>query len=214
MSETRETSAYRFAESVATRPIPGAVFGPFRLLAVERRLLKGDTPVRIGSRALDILIALVERAGSIVPKQELMARVWPDMTVEESSLRVHITGLRKALSDGEGDARYIVNVTGRGYSFVGAVSVPALQGATVGDRPVRKSPAPEHGSKDSRTSMWPSFVLCPNCSRHESAKRPLLSGFMLRQSRQERVKVLAPISVPRRRVVSPLDIRTRGVNAS
>lgn len=93
-------------------------FGPFRLFAAERQLLKGDTPVPIGGRELDILILLVERAGEVVAKRELFARVWPGVIVEESSLRVQIAGLRRALADGKDQARYIVNVTGRGYSFV------------------------------------------------------------------------------------------------
>lgn len=97
-------------------------FGPFRLFPSERLLLHGEAPVAIGSRALDILITLVERAGEVVPKRELFARVWPDVVVEESSLRVHVAGLRKALTDGEGHARYIVNIPGRGYSFVGSIA--------------------------------------------------------------------------------------------
>ena len=52
-------------------------FGPFRLLAAQRLLLEGDTPVRLGSRAFDILAALVERSGEVVAKQELIARAWP-----------------------------------------------------------------------------------------------------------------------------------------
>ena len=72
----------------------------------------------MGDRALDILIALVERAGEVVTRKELILRVWPGVTVEEANLRVQITGLRKALGDGLGDARYIVNVSGRGYCFV------------------------------------------------------------------------------------------------
>ena len=97
-------------------------FGPFRLFPAERRLLKGETPVQIGSRELDILIALVERAGEVVTKRELFARVWPDVVVEESSLRVHVAGLRKVLADGQDQARYIVNVPGRGYSFVASLT--------------------------------------------------------------------------------------------
>ena len=58
-------------------------FGPFRLLPDRRLLLEGDKAVRLGSRALDILIALVERAGELVGKDELMARVWPRTFVEE-----------------------------------------------------------------------------------------------------------------------------------
>ena len=97
-------------------------FGPFRLFPAERQLLKGETPVQIGSRELDILIALVERAGEVVTKRELFARVWPDVVVEESSLRVHVAGLRKVLSDGQDHARYIVNVPSRGYSFVASLT--------------------------------------------------------------------------------------------
>ncbi len=101
-------------------------FGTFRLLPAERLLLKGETPVQLGARALDILIALVERPGEVVTKQELLSRVWPDVMVEESSLRVHIAALRKALADGRDQSRYIVNVTGRGYTFVASISAPTL----------------------------------------------------------------------------------------
>ena len=89
-------------------------FGPFRLFPTERRLLNGVVPVHVGSRELDILIALAERPGEVVSKRELFARVWPNVVVEESSLRVHVAGLRKVLADGQGQARYIVNVPGRG----------------------------------------------------------------------------------------------------
>jgi DNA-binding winged helix-turn-helix (wHTH) protein len=99
-------------------------FGPFRLLVRERRLLRGDDAVQVGSRALDILIVLLEGAGQVVTKRELTRRVWADITVDESCLRVPIAALRKALADGRDGARYIANVTGRGYSFVGAITRP------------------------------------------------------------------------------------------
>src|SRR5262247_2003018 len=105
-------------------------FGPFRLFPTERRLLKGETPVAIGSRELDILIELVQRAGEVVTKRELFARVWPGMVVEESSLRVQVTGLRKTLGDGQGGARYIATVAGRGYTFVASVVKAAAAPAT------------------------------------------------------------------------------------
>jgi predicted ATPase/DNA-binding winged helix-turn-helix (wHTH) protein len=102
-------------------------FGPFRVIASKRLLLNKDEPVALGGRALDILIALLERAGEVVSHKELVKRAWPDVLVEESSLRVHIAGLRKALADGRGGARYITNVAGRGYCFVAPVqrSVPS-----------------------------------------------------------------------------------------
>jgi hypothetical protein len=69
-----------------------------------------------------VLIALVERAGEVVSQQELISRVWPDVTVEEATLRIYIANLRKALADGGKDNRYIVTVSGRGYSFAAPVT--------------------------------------------------------------------------------------------
>src|SRR5580704_12971800 len=100
-------------------------FGPFRLFAAERQLKKGNEALQLGGRALDTLIALVERAGEIVTQGELIARVWPDVTVEEANLRVHIANLRKALGDGREGTRYIVTVPGRGYCFVAPVTAAA-----------------------------------------------------------------------------------------
>jgi DNA-binding winged helix-turn-helix (wHTH) protein len=93
-------------------------FGPFRLYPEQRVLLREDTPVRLGSRAREILFFLVERAGEIVKKSELMARVWPNIIVEEGSLRTYIARLRNALGDGQAGMRYVENVTGHGYRFV------------------------------------------------------------------------------------------------
>src|ERR1700738_3850157 len=100
-------------------------FGPFRLSARERVLEKGGVRVRLGSRALDILIALIERPTEVVSKRELIERVWPDVAVDEGSLRFHISALRKALGGGRSDRRYVTNVSGRGYCFVAPISRPA-----------------------------------------------------------------------------------------
>jgi predicted ATPase/DNA-binding winged helix-turn-helix (wHTH) protein len=97
-------------------------FGPFSLFAAERLLKKADEPIPLGGRALDILIALAERAGEVVTHRELISAVWPDVTVEEANLRAQIAALRKALGDGRDGARYISNITGRGYSFVAPVT--------------------------------------------------------------------------------------------
>ncbi|MFE0753035.1 ATP-binding protein [Inquilinus sp. NPDC058860] len=106
-------------------------FGPFRLAAGERLLTRGGAPVDLGARALDILVALVSRPNEPVGKRELMAEVWPDVTVEEGSLRFHIVGLRKALGDGQDGARYIATLPGRGYCFV----APVLRSSGASDRP-------------------------------------------------------------------------------
>jgi DNA-binding winged helix-turn-helix (wHTH) protein len=114
-------------------------FGPFCLFAAERQLKKGDEPLQLGGRALDTLIALVDRAGEVVTQRELISRVWPDVTVEEANHRVHIAGLRKALGDGQEGARYMVTVPGRGYSFVLTVThstpqLPPSRQAAVSDQ--------------------------------------------------------------------------------
>ncbi len=99
------------------------MFGPFRLAPAERLLEKAGVAVPLGGRALDILIVLLERPGEVVSKRELIQRVWPDVFVDEGSLRFHIGALRKALGDGKSGARYVTNVPGRGYCFVERVSL-------------------------------------------------------------------------------------------
>jgi DNA-binding winged helix-turn-helix (wHTH) protein len=93
-------------------------FGSFRLLPAQFLLLEGDKPVSLGSRAMHILIVLLERAGELVTRQELMARVWPNLFVEPANLSVHISTLRRALRDGRNGNRFIINIPGRGYCFV------------------------------------------------------------------------------------------------
>ena len=100
---------------------PAISFGPFRLVAAQRLLLEGDKPVRLGSRALDILTALAERAGEVVSKEELIARAWPTTFVEDANLKIQVSALRRALGDGQGDNRYIATVVGRGYNFVAPI---------------------------------------------------------------------------------------------
>lgn len=96
-------------------------FGPFRCLPFQFLLLEGDRQVSLGSRALEILIVLLERPGELITKQELMARVWPNVYVEPANLTVHISALRRALRDGRDGNRFIINIPGRGYSFVASV---------------------------------------------------------------------------------------------
>ena len=107
------------------QPAPAAdliSFGPFRLCPAHRNLEKAGSPIHLSARAFDILIVLVERAGEVVSKKKLMARVWPDVTVEEGNLRFHIAALRKALEDGQSGARYVTTIAGRGYCFVAPIS--------------------------------------------------------------------------------------------
>ena len=103
-------------------------FGPFELSIGERVLRRDGRELPLGNRALDILTYLADRPGEVIAKQELIDHVWSDVTVEEGSLRVHVAAIRKALGDGQFGNRYIANIKGRGYSFVGTV-VPLAGGA-------------------------------------------------------------------------------------
>jgi DNA-binding winged helix-turn-helix (wHTH) protein len=100
------------------QPSDGLSFGPFNLLVRERLLTKADVPIQLGARALDILIVLTSTPNEVVSKKDLIARVWPDVVVEEGSLRFHMINLRKALGDGKDGARYITTLPARGYCFV------------------------------------------------------------------------------------------------
>ena len=121
-------------------------FGPFRLSTSERVLEKEGVRVRLGSRALDILIALVERPAEIITKKQLFARVWPDLVVDEGNLRYHIFALRKALGEGRSGTRFVTNVSGRGYCFVAPISRAAgplaLLSNSLANSPVGLPPSP------------------------------------------------------------------------
>jgi predicted ATPase/DNA-binding winged helix-turn-helix (wHTH) protein len=96
-------------------------FGRFELSSGERILRRDGEVVPLGGRALDILIYLAEHSGEVATKKELIDHAWPAVVVEEGTLRVHISAIRKALGDGKCGNRYIANIQGRGYSFVGSV---------------------------------------------------------------------------------------------
>ncbi len=96
-------------------------FGPFRLIRAERLLVRDGSPVPIGGRAFDLLLTLTDRAGEVISSRELNSLVWPGVIVEEANLRVCIAGLRKALGDSKSCPRYILNVSGRGYTFIAPI---------------------------------------------------------------------------------------------
>jgi predicted ATPase/DNA-binding winged helix-turn-helix (wHTH) protein len=103
-------------------------FGPFSLIPGERLLTREGTPVELSARALDILITLLSSPNEVVSKNDLLSRVWPDVTVEEASLRFHVANLRKVLGDGRDGARYITTLPGRGYCFVAPTSRSSDEG--------------------------------------------------------------------------------------
>ena len=117
-------------------------FGPYRIHPRQRLVLEAGRPLRLGRRAMDILLILLEQAGNVVSKQELLTRVWPKSVVEDGNLRVHMAALRKALGDGQAGQRYIVTVAQRGYSFVAPLSIEPMTLPTDGasQRPCHNLP--------------------------------------------------------------------------
>ncbi len=122
-------------------------FGPFRLIARERLLLRGQKPVEVSARALDILIALTGEPNAVLGKSKLLDRVWPEATVGEGSLRFHMANLRKALGDGLDGARYITTLQGRGYCFVAPLT------RETGEEPRPAAPATPQANLPNRPAL-------------------------------------------------------------
>ena len=95
-------------------------FGPFRVTPARRQVERNGEAVRLGSRAFDVLVYLLEHAGQVVSHRALLEAVWPRTYVGEGNLRFQMAVLRKAL--GNAEATYIINVPGRGYCFTTPLS--------------------------------------------------------------------------------------------
>src|SRR5262245_11955952 len=97
-------------------------FDEFTLDVRERRLLRGTEAVRLSPKAYDVLVALVQQRGRLVTKDELLKRLWPESFVEEGSLTVYVSALRKALGEDATRPAYIETVARSGYRFIAAVT--------------------------------------------------------------------------------------------
>ena len=93
-------------------------FGPFQLNTAERQLLRDGQKISLTPKAFDTLVALIERRGHLVEKEELMSALWPDSFVAEGNLTNNVSVLRKALGDGEDGCAYIETVPKVGYRFI------------------------------------------------------------------------------------------------
>jgi TolB-like protein/Flp pilus assembly protein TadD len=111
--------------------VEGVNFGPFRFDVRQRVLSRGGKPVKLRSRALDILSELVAAHGEVVSKDTLLERVWPDQVVEENALHVHVSALRKALTDETSGECHVMTVTGRGYRLLGVAPARTAEVASV-----------------------------------------------------------------------------------
>lgn len=119
------------------------IFGPFQFTPARGILLEEGKPIRLGSRAMEVLTALLEGGGDLVRHEDMVQRVWPNTFVSESNVRVHIRAIRRALREESDGIRYVLNIPGRGYRFVvptcvsfteTAVSSPSAESPS---RPIR-----------------------------------------------------------------------------
>jgi DNA-binding response OmpR family regulator len=99
-------------------------FGRFSVLSRARRVLVDGQPIELGSRAFDLLMVLIEAAGAIITKNEIVSRVWPDTVVSEDNLKVQMSALRKVLNE---DRDLIKTIHGRGYLFTGEVTKTSVE---------------------------------------------------------------------------------------
>jgi DNA-binding winged helix-turn-helix (wHTH) protein len=108
-------------------------FGRFRLLTRRRQLLADGAPVELGTRAIDLLMVLIDADGALVTKDELLALVWPGVFVDVTNLKVQVCELRKALGE---DRDFIRTEFGRGYRFTGSIRL--LEELSENPRPMRR----------------------------------------------------------------------------
>jgi predicted ATPase/DNA-binding winged helix-turn-helix (wHTH) protein len=114
----RKNPLYACAMKPPPQRMAGIAFGRFELLPGRRDLIADGTPIKLGGRAFDVLMALIKVPGAVVSKDALMAQVWPNRIVEENNLAAQIVALRKAFGLDQGLIR---TVTGRGYQFTGDI---------------------------------------------------------------------------------------------
>lgn len=148
-------------------------FGPYRLLPGERLLLRNGEPVALTPKAFDTLVALVQRAGHLADKDELLKAVWPDSFVEESNLAQNVFALRRALGESENGKPYIETVPKRGYRFLASVRVFEDQGEELLLQHHVRAQLPKveltSVSEDEELAIQSSNVIAPQATHRDQA---------------------------------------------
>lgn len=127
-------------------------FGPFRLEARERLLLRDGQPVQISGKAFDLLLALLRSAGRLKTREELFEALWPNTVVEDTNLAWNMNGLRKALDDTGPSHRYVETVRGHGYRFIAPVNIIE---ETSPDKPGEEDTGPPSEGTQRRSRLRP-----------------------------------------------------------
>jgi DNA-binding winged helix-turn-helix (wHTH) protein/TolB-like protein/Flp pilus assembly protein TadD len=154
-------------------------FGPFRVDALKRRLLRGGQIVPLTPKAFDTLLVLIENSGQVVEKDDLMEKVWPGIAVEENNLTQNVSALRKALGERRDEPQYILTVSGLGYRFIASVNetwpdnAELKTSATVKSEPViEERTHADHPNGFARTSVEPMTHITPSAP----AVEPVATG--------------------------------------
>jgi DNA-binding winged helix-turn-helix (wHTH) protein/tetratricopeptide (TPR) repeat protein len=130
-------------------------FGGFELDPAERRLLGEGKPIALTPKVFDTLVLLVERAGHVISKDELLKTLWPRGYIDESNLTKHIWLIRRALGNGEHDSDFVETVPRVGYRFVAPVTRASISAAAEGAQPGAMPPAPVAGTGNLSRKAWP-----------------------------------------------------------
>lgn len=135
---------------------PCYVFAGFRLDAGRRKLFSigSDEALPLTGKSIDTLVCLVERAGRVVDKDELMRTVWPRVVVEENNLERHVSMLRRALGEAAGENRFIATMPGRGYCFVAPVRMTDSRASVATEQAAATAPARQRPSSRAALPIW------------------------------------------------------------
>jgi len=147
-------------------------FAGFTLEPAERRLSEAGKPIALTPKVFDTLVLLVERAGHVVSKDELMRLLWPRGYVDESNLTKHIWLIRRALGDGEHDSRFIETVPKAGYRFI----APLIAGETPGETGPAVAPSPGASSGPAADAAPVVTAAAPHVRRHLSRRGAVMVG--------------------------------------
>jgi DNA-binding winged helix-turn-helix (wHTH) protein/tetratricopeptide (TPR) repeat protein len=173
---------------------------------VRRTLLRSGEPVAVTPKAFSILLALLERPGEVVTKQELIQKIWPDTFVTEANLTQNVSSLRKALGESANDRRYIVTVPGRGYSL-GAFAVPIAAPAELPEEnetlPVLPAAAPSPSPSDTAPALPPPALPVPSSGRASGVRHTVEIEAVPPVPRVSRVSRTSPPQRPKRGLLTP-----------
>src|SRR5215831_19505760 len=124
-------------------------FGPYRLATAEHRLYRHGEVVMLPPKEFDLLLLLVQNPGQVMNRESLIKALWPNTVVEEANLNVHISALRKALSESAGEQHFIETLPRLGYRFIAPVTEVNVAAAVPSTSPVYPKMGPANGANSS-----------------------------------------------------------------